>query len=228
MAKKYSKDVAIYYDGYDIGTAMTSMQLSIAVDALDPTSLGDSAERVLAAIRKDALEVSGLFDDDSMALDAAAALIGSSTGIFSVSFGTAAGAISYVGTAFFKQFKPAAKIGDLVKLEGAFKPMQLLQRGKLLYGKGAVGSGTTDSLDNGGSSASGTVYIHVFNSPNQTEDIQFEDSPDNSTWAVRKIFNNPPSHTSTSYAETGSVIQRYTRLNMPSGGLTLAAILFRD
>src|SRR3990167_5647794 len=135
MAKKYSKDVAIYYDGYDIGTSMTSMQLSIAVDALDPTSLGDSAERVLADIRKDALEVSGLFDDDSMALDAAVALIGSSTGIFSVSFGTAKGDISYVGTAFFKQFKPAAKIGDLVKLEGAFKPMQLLQRGKLTLPK---------------------------------------------------------------------------------------------
>src|SRR3990167_7869458 len=176
MAKKYSRDVAIYYDGYDIGTAMTSVQLSIAVDALDPTSLGDSAERVLAAIRKDALEVSGLFDDDSMALDAAAALIGSSTGIFSVSLGTDPGAISYVGTAFFRQFKPAAKIGDLVKLEGAFKPVQFLQRGKLTHGgKGASGPGTFDSLDNGGSSASGTLYLHVFNNLNETSDIQFED-----------------------------------------------------
>lgn len=233
MAKKYSGDIRIFYDGYDIGTAMTSVQLSVAVDPLDPTSLGDTAERVISGKRNDVLEVSGLYDDGVDALNAAQALLSNGTGIFSVAIGNSIGNQAYAGKTFFLAMKDPANIGDLIKQEASFRPDQAIDRGIILTPKETISGTSSQTGTNDNSAAStngGTLYLHDFShSGAGTGTIALDHSTDGTTWAAKGTVVGLVSQYSAASAFTGT-INRYTRLTRGGAGTSdsIASILVRS
>jgi len=193
VAKKWSKDVRIYFGGYDPGTHTTRHAVGLVVNPLDPTSYGDNAEKVLAGERSDTFEWAGWFDDSAGGLDVgAAALLGSGTkNVVSVLYGTGTGDLVHAGTGYLIAAQPAARIGELVRMEAEFKPDQkwdqsLLQIHRLAQSHG----GTYGDIDHGAASTAGySWYVHVHDyTGTGTVTQQLQDSPDGTTYTVRQSF----------------------------------------
>lgn len=232
MAKKKSSDLAVYYGGYDFGTALTRVELTLGINALDPTSLSDAGERATGGLRADAVALTGLFDDINSADAAAAALIPTGTAVLSVLFGQATGDIAYSGTAFFLAAKNPASIGELVRQEVEIKLDQSLDRGmhyaKLAKaGTGAANSGTLDNTAL--TTAGGVGYIHVLSVTSGTVGAALQDSATGTLWAdIPGARVTGSAGTSVKVSFTGTLNQ-YTKFTMEGTGIgTALGILVRS
>ena len=232
MGKKISSDILVYFGGYDVGTATISVSITQQVDALDPTALGDAAERVLAGLRKDEVTWAGLFDDGTSMDAAAAALIPTGTSVFSVLLGSGTGSVVYSGTAFNLQGKAVASVAELVKYEAVLKPDLSLERGLVLPSKTTItGSASQGTLDNTALTTAGGAWgIHVFGYTGAgTGTLGLEHSSTGTAWVVLGTLvgiNGPKSARQTF---TGTV-NRYTRVigTLAGTNMTYATIFIRS
>ena len=191
MAKYWSNSVKVYFGPYDFGTATTSIGITKAVAVLDPTTLGEAAERGTAGIKIDTVDWAGLFDDSLSADAGGSLLIGSSTNnVYTVIIGSATGSVAYAGTGLLLKAKVVTGVKDLVRQEVSFTIDQALDRCQTYFAKStatATGTNNTGPIDNAASSTgSGTMYAHVFSITGSvstgTTIIFFQHSSDTVTW----------------------------------------------
>ncbi len=151
-----------------MGTATTQAQVGLAVAALDPTTLGDDAERVISGLRQDTVTWAGLFDDGTSMDAAANALVGSGTNnVISVLIGTALGSRAYSGTVVQLTHQTPMAIAELVRMESEFKPDQAWDVCQSFgqatsFGSGETGSGTIDIATSDIASGNTTAFLHLF------------------------------------------------------------------
>ena len=165
-----------HFGGYDPGIHTTSVGITLAMDSLDPTALTDVAERVLAGIRGDSAEWSGLFSDTTKALNSAAALVGTGTHVISLHIGTATGDIAYIGTAFLMAMPHPMEGKQLVREEASFQMDGTWNRGSVLYTQTeATGSATGGATDGTNSSTAGGTYnVHIMRVSTGTVNVIWE------------------------------------------------------
>lgn len=222
MAKIWSRDLRFYFAAYDPGTATVNLTVRQELDALDKTSLGDAAESFVAGLRRDSMTWSGLFDNGTLALNAAAALVGTVGEVVSVLVGTATGNRAFCGTAAMLSLTPGGNSGELVRHEASFKPDgswdAALHFGPRMAYNGSAGPGTSGSIDNGTDSTAGGVwYLHVF-APTGTWVFALSDSADGTTYANQATALGTAA-TAIRVALTGTIDQ-YTKIS--AGGTTTA------
>lgn len=232
MAKLFSKQVSVYFAGFDLGTATTSTMISLELEALDKTALGDGAETVIAGIRHDQAEWSGLYDDGTSMDAAGSAMIGSGTNnVLSVHIGTTIGSRAYAGTALLLMTKPLSSVKGLVQQEAIFKPDQSWDRGQTqLLNTSFTGSGSSGSIDNAAlTTGGGKWYLHVFTySGGGTTVVSLEDSADAASWAAVGTVGAISARSSYRNTFTGT-LRRYTRVTKTATGTAqLAAVVVRD
>ena len=166
MAKISADKMRVYFAGFDFGTATTSASVELAVAALDPTTIADSAERAIAGIRADAVEWAGLYDDSTLSPDVAGSLvIGSNTNnVISVHIGTSISGVAFAGTVVMLAAKAGGGVKDLVYQEAMLQPDGTLEKGFTQIIRTAfTGSGSSAFLETGGSSVNGgRWYLQVF------------------------------------------------------------------
>jgi hypothetical protein len=166
VAKLGADQIRVYFAGFDIGTSTTSVGVTLAVEPLDPTSLGDVAERTIPGQRNDVVEWAGLFDDSLSADAAGSAMLGSAgtNNVFSVHFGTGTGKVAFAGTAIMFAAKAGGGVKDFVYQEETWQPDGTLEKGFTQCVKTMIiGSGSSTFLDFGGSSLNGArLYLQVF------------------------------------------------------------------
>lgn len=170
--------VRFHFGGYNAGIHTTSIAVQMALDALDPTAIVDVAERVLAGLRNDQAEWSGLFSDTTESLNSAVALVGTGTHVISVHIGTATDDIAYLGTAFLMSKKPSMNLRELVRDEAVFSLDGNWNRGRVLYtqtlGTGSATGGAVDGT--AASTAGGTYNVHVMQVSTGTVNVIWEAS----------------------------------------------------
>jgi hypothetical protein len=188
MAKYWSNQVRAYYDGYTIGTAMTSASAEIAVAMLDKTSVGDEAETFLTGLRADTAEFAGLYDDGTLAMSAANGLIGAGTTAppWSLFIGTATGNIVYTVQSWLVRDAAITDVADLVRVEAGFQADGTYRRGVNLSGTGLVLIGTGNGTVLGGTHNAGaktTAGAHaVVHMLTNTGTVQIQQRVDGTTW----------------------------------------------
>lgn len=231
MAKKWSKDIRIYFGGYDPGTHTTRHAVGLVVNPLDPTSYGDAAERVLAGERADTFEWAGWFENsDADGLDkAASVLLGSATNnVISVTYGSATGDLTYVGTGYLLAEQGVARIGELGRMEAEFEPDQKWGVGAHYGLHVSLDDGTvTGSIDGGGTTtAGGAFYVHAF-SIGASGSVSLQQSPDGTTFADHTVINVGTGVSAHKSAFT-SILQQYTQVYMATGSGTITAVSVRE
>ena len=236
MAKFFSRDVRVFFDGYDPSPQTVRYDLGIEQGALEVTAFGDAGERVIAGVKTATFEWAALFDDVSTALDAANTLIGNGTArVLMVLIGTGTGARAFAGTAFMLAQKEEAHISELVRMEAAFRSDQAWDVAVHYGPKAVLPPGTNSgSIDNtAASTAGGTVYFIIHSATTATGTALLQDSADGITFATLGtaliVYSGTgPISTVGTYAGT---IRRYTRvLNVAgsTGTITITAALKRS
>ena len=233
MAKRWSNDVRVHFGGYDIGTALTSVSVSQAVVALDPTALGDAAERQLAGIRQDMVEWAGIFDDSLSSDAAGAAMLGSGTNnVFQAHFGTATGSLAYAGTVLMVSHKAVASKSELVMAEGEFKADGKLYRGNTLLTKTTfTGSGSSEPADFGAiSTGTSALFIQIFSFAGAGSGSLFLQGATTATGVYTSIATLLGGTATKSYIALGTgTLNRWTRIiKTATGTLEVAAVVVRD
>ncbi len=205
----------MYYAGYNPGTATTQAGVSLAVEALDPTSLGDAAEVRIAGLRTDGFSWSGIFDNDQSINQAAGSLLGSGTNVMSVYFGTGTGSVAYCGEAHLLDAPVPLALRGLVMQEATFqRDGGPIDRCAILSVEGtATGSGNTGTVDNSTlNGTGGTLYVHVFTFSGGTGSIILQDSADGTTYAAVTNMSYSVTGTGATALGTSGTIRRYRRL----------------
>ena len=220
MAKLWSNQVRVYFEGYDVGTATTQCNVTKEYNTQEITSMGDSAEQFLMGLRTDSFTWSGLFDDDNSMDEASNAVIGSADSMICVALGTATGNRAFAGTGLHNTIDVPASHDQLVQITAGFQPNQAWDA-SLHYGvRGTLASdGTSGSIDNGTESTNGgNWYLHLFNTPTGTAGtsrISFRHSTDAVVWAnVGSAEVNP-----------GSTAVSSTWARKPTSGFTMPSTL---
>lgn len=225
MPFKWSGDIRVYFESYDVGTVTIALGIKREVQVLETTAFGDTAERVLAGVRMDRMEPSwqGYFNDSTSFDGFQAANLGSGTRVISVLMGTSTGDPAYGQQAqlFISQILPQNK--QLVQISGSLMPDSTWDRGAVLQPRTtATGSSVSGSVNNGAlSTGSGFWYLHVFSiGAGTTSTIALQDSADGASFAD---LGTQVISTSTAYrisvgSGAGGTIRQYTRLRWDGTG----------
>ena len=237
----FSNVIRVYHSGYNFGTVTTSVSVTQAVDALDPTVFGDEGERVLAGLRRDSIEWAGLFDSDTtLGLGASTALIpsgsaGGTNNVFSVLLGTGLAAPAISGTINWLAVSQPLEVADLIRQEAEFKPDGKMQR-SVSFGEFASFTATVDSgtIDNAGSSVvGGTSFLHVSSVISGTINPVLQHSADTTSANFADVVDfglftaGTVSRSGTVSQPTGTIL-RYTRIkNKGTGTGTFTVTLHR-
>ena len=221
MAVCYSDEVRVYLGGYDVSAALDQSALVMAVAPQRVTGFGED-ERVVAGERRDTLDHAGYFADGGGSLDdASKALLGSVTTLALV-IGAAQGGVAYAtpGAPFPRTYDLFGRFGEMVRawnrfaLGGAFERCLLLQP-KVTKPAGFSGA----SLDEGAASADGGIgYLFCFGADG-TAQVDLEDSPDGTAFALLAAFAQLSGITAQRIALSGGV-QRFVRARLSLGTAT--------
>lgn len=232
MAKVSSHRCKTHFAGFDLSTATTGFTLEMAVTPLDPTTIGDAAERVAAGIRVDNFDWSGIFDD-STAVDAAgSAMLGSGTrNALTAHIGTAVGSVAYGCTAVMFHSKIVNGVKELVLQEAMWKPDGAWDRGSTQFIRGTIaGSGSSGSIDYGVASSTTQFkwYIQLFlYSGGGSTTITLQDSADGISYAgISSVGLIGSASTRDSFITSASgTVRRYTRIIKNATGTIDAAVV---
>ena len=165
MAVLWSNQLRWYVGAFDLSTATTRSSVTLQSPALDRTVYSLPAEVSQADVRRDEAEWAGLFEDGSRGLEGLiGTLIGTVGQMMSFVIGTTTGDRAYCGTVGVMAMKPEARLGDLVRVVGNFKPdKQMLP--SVHYGPSQVttADGTSGTHDASTASTGNFVlFVHVF------------------------------------------------------------------
>jgi len=190
VASFWSRDVKIYFDKYDLGTATTRWAIALEVQTLDPTTFEDAGDRVVAGLRSDQFEWTGLFDDSASIDEVMGSLLGSGNKALSVVIGSGVGSVAYGATAQMYGGRNPIGHTDLVRAEMNTRPDQAFDVCRVMAprttGTASTNFGTLDNLAL--TTAGGTMYTHMFLMTGSlgtgSGTLRVEDSVDGTTWAV--------------------------------------------
>lgn len=208
---KSASIVRFFFGGYSPGTHTTSIGVRLAIDALDPTTITDGAERATAGMRNDQAEWAGLFNNAAQALYNAEALVGTGTHVVSVHMGTAAGDPAYLGTAFLLSKPNVFNIKELVREEAEFRLDGTWQTGTVLYPKTSGTGNATGTAVNFGAVSTGTYsgYVHVFALNTGTINVIFESA----TTATGAYTLHASANITSAQAPTGTLVTSTATIN---------------
>ena len=165
MAVLWSNQLRWYVGAYDLSTATTRSSVMLHSPALDKTVYVDASESSSPDVRRDEVEWAGLFEDGTRGLDALiGTLIGTRGDMLSYVVGTATGARAYCGTVGIMAIKPGARLGELVRVEGTFKPDGLFDPTRHFGPSQVVTTAGTSGTIGDGAASTGThrLFVHVF------------------------------------------------------------------
>lgn len=233
MAKIYSNVVRYYFGGFDLGTATTALGVTKSITALDVTTIGSAAERMLAGIEQGAIEWSGIFDDSLSSDAAGSAMIGSGTNnVWTLHLGTATGAAAYAGTAILTNSKAAASKTELVMAGLEWKVDGKVYKGvNLLVRTSFTGSGSSDPVD-GSAASTGTsgLFLQVFSSSGAGSGTVFLQSASTATGVYTSFATVAAIAGRNSFiALATGTLDRFTRIiKAATGTMDLAAVVVRN
>ena len=165
MAVLWSNQLRWYVGAHDLSTASTRSSVTLQSPALDRTVYSNAAEVSQADVRRDEAEWAGLFEDSTRGLDSMiGTLIGTVGQMLSFAIGTTTGDRAYCGTVAVLSVKPEARLGELVRVVGNFKPDGRFDPAKH-FGPSQVitTTGTSGSVDDGAlSTGTHRMFVHLF------------------------------------------------------------------
>ena len=182
MAGLWSNELRFYLGAYDLSGMSVRASIELAAPVLDRTSFVDAAEFGTADIRRDAIEWAGWFDDQAEGIDALiGTLIGTRGDVLSFFLGTGTGDRAYSGTLFVAAVKPSGNVGELVRVEGNYKPDQSFDVCKHFGPKTTITtSGTTHGSVDDSAASTGThqMYSNLTIYTTGTVRLDLQDSAD--------------------------------------------------
>jgi len=190
MAKYISKDVRIFFENLELGTATTNISVGMQTLGVEKTSFTEDGDTYVAGIRQDAIEWSGLFDDSISMDKSIGSLVGSGTKVFSVFIGSGIGSVAFAGLSHNFMARPTISLRDLVGVDAAFQPEGTLSEGVILIPKTTTAAGMNFGSLNQVSTttAGGHLYSHVLTASGSlttgTVTIIMQEGPDGAAWAT--------------------------------------------
>lgn len=165
MAVLWSNQLRWYVGAFDLSTATTRSSVTLQSPALDRTVYSLPAEVSQADVRRDEAEWAGLFEDGSRGLEGLiGTLIGTRGDMLSYVIGTTTGDRAYCGTVGVLAVKPSGRLGELVRVEGNFKPDAAWDPTRHFGPSQVVTTAGTSGTIGDGAASTGThrFFVHLF------------------------------------------------------------------
>lgn len=236
-----AKGLSVYMNGVSLGCALTSLDASASTDALDSTTLCQSARTYETGLKTGTLSASGIWDYDQTTLDkihnvfSTAYDSGSENSVCATLAAIAVGVDAIMVTGCQSSYNVEVPMGQLVVCSAEFQATSGINYGKIAF-NAAVNNTTTNgtALDNGASSTNGGLFMVQAQNPSEyAGSIKLQQSTDNNTWA--DISGSTLTLTGTGkkyealYVELSGTVQRYVRAvaTASTGSITFVAAFAR-
>lgn len=235
-----AKGLSVYMNGVSLGCALQSIEATSTTEALDATTLCNTARRYAKGIKDGTASASGIWDYDSTDLDEihnafSTAYDGSTENVVTASM--AAIAIN-VDAIMFNAVQTSYNIevenNALIMCDAEFQTTSGINYGKILF-NAAVNNTTTNgtTVDGAASSANGGLFqVQVQNPSQLAGSIKLQHSSDGSNWVDvtgGSITLTAANKFDGKYAEVTGTINRYVRAVAvaTSGSITFVAAFAR-
>ena len=234
-----AKSLSVYFNGVSLGCALTSVDGTAEVEALDATTLCQSSRKFVPGMRNGTVSMSGIWDYDSTNLDEihnvfSTAYANGSTGHAIVTLAALAdGVDAMLFSATQSSYNVDVQNGQLVTCTADFQTVDGLNFGDVIF-TASVNNTTTDgtAYDKGAATSNGGYFVAQVQNPNEyAGNIKLQHSTDNSTWVDLVTFTLTGAGAKyESFGQTVSgTVNRYVRARATSstGAVTFQAAFAR-
>lgn len=224
MAFVHGKGTGVLIAQYDLSAFFSNVDASKTNDVGEVTTFGNDSKVYIAGQADGSLSLSGYFDGDAGAVDAALdglILSGVPASVGIDGFGTI-GNKAVLARSLVTDYTIGAPVGDAVSVSASIQPDGGVQMGGVVLANLAqTGStGAYSSLDQAASTTLGAVaHLHVTDFDGTNCTIKVQDSTDNNVWADLISFSTVTAAGSERATVSGTV-NRYVRVNITAGTFT--------
>ena len=225
MAHLVATDAKLYVNEWDVSSHITALGGSLTQDAVEATTMGNTARVYVPGLKSGSISHSGLLD---FADDASYEMLSSFSGtaIFSVTpDGDTEGTRALLGQFLRTTWTPAEfSIGDIASFTLSGQPTDIAASGYVLHPKTARTSTSNTTGVQVGALSGGTGYaaLHVFSGTASTLDvvIQSDDNAGFTSASNRVTFTQATGATSEWKTVTSAGSDDYWRVSYTVGGGT--------
>lgn len=234
-----AKGLAFYMNGVPLSCALQSFDATAETEALDATTLCDTARKYTMGLKTGTVSASGIWDADTVNANKIhdAFQLAYSNGTNNVVTATLASLAVGVDAVMFNATQTSYNVetstGQLIIASADFQTQSGVNFGKVIF-SGAVDNTTTNgaSLDGGAASTGGALFqIQVLNPSEYAGSVKLQQSTNNSTWTdVATLTLAGTKNEAKSYeVPAGTSLARYTRAvcTASTGEITFVAAIAR-
>lgn len=217
-----AKSLAFYMNGVSLGCALQSFDATAETEALDATTLCQSARTYAQGLKTGSVSASGIWDADATNADEIhdvfqlAYTNGTNNVVTATLASLAVGADAVLFNATQTSYNVEVANGQLIIASADFQTQSGINFGKIIF-SAAVDNTTTNgaSLDGGASSTGGALFQVQVNNPDlDGGNVKLQHSTNNSTWTDVQTLNLVGSSVfeALSYeVPRGTTLNRYVR-----------------
>lgn len=228
-----AKGLNFYVNGVSLACALQSFEATSEAEALDATTLCNTARKYVQGLKNATVSTSGIWDADSTNLDEIHNVYSSAfeTGNQADVLATLATASVGTDAILFKAASTSYNIeienGALVICSTDFQTNEGVGYGKVLFTQSVNGTTVTgSSVDNGAATSNGGLFVIQIQNPNQyAGTVKLEQSSNNSTWAEIASFTLAGTKFDSETIELSGSIAQYLRVKCTAstGAITFTA-----
>jgi hypothetical protein len=225
MAFVAGKDSRVLLGAFDLSGYCRTASVVLTKDALETTTMTDSARDFIEGLRTGTAALSGLFDgaDDAQDEQLQAAFANPSvTNALIAPGGLTIGVPGYAGRVWDAQYEPGASFDGLVTFGASLQVDGGWERAVSLHAIAAeTATANYASVDNTASSANGGAgYIFVTAQSGTAGVVKIQHSTDNMTWVDLITFSSLSGTSATRTAVSGTV-NRYVRAALTTASTSI-------
>jgi hypothetical protein len=216
-----AKSLAFYMNGVHLGCALQSFDATAETEALDATTLCQSARTYATGLKTGSVSASGLWDADTVNEDKIhdvfqLAYTNATDNVVTATLSSLAfNADAVMFNATQTSYNVEVANGQLIIASADFQTKSGVNFGKVIF-SADVDDDTVNgtSLDGGASSTNGALFqVHVSNPEEETGEVKLQHSTDDSTWVdVATLTLAGDKYEALSYeVPKGTTLNRYVR-----------------
>lgn len=236
-----AKSLAFYMNGVSLGCALQSFDATAETEALDATTLCQSARTYQQGLKTGSVSASGIWDADTANADEIhdvfqlAYTNGTDNVVTATLASLAVGADTVMFNATQTSYNVEVVNGQLIIASADFQTQSGVNFGKVIF-SAAVNNTTTNgtSLDGGAASTGGALFQAQVSNPSELAgSVKLQQSSNNSTWtdvATLNLTGTGKKLEALSYeVSRGTSLARYTRAvcTATGGEITFVAAIAR-
>ena len=219
---RHGKNTVVLVDQYDLSGYFKESTTSRSVETAETTAFGGSAKTYISGLKDGTMNLSGMFDGSTGAVDQvlAAALGASTDNVVTVQIeGNTAGTMAHMLATQQTSYEVSSPVSDVVSVTSQLQADGGLESGRVLAPATVVTTATTTNgtaVDNAAATTNGGVaHVHVSANANLgTTTIKVQHSVDNSTWVDLVTFATVATTIKTAQrveVASGTTVNRYLR-----------------